>query len=116
MQNSESTVKAIENMELIRRAAFSGQTDLGVEVNVNRATKLLRMFTNMTEVLSRYKGTAGAVPSCAVATDYQQATGGTAASTSTTSLSLTGACTGGYRPSVNFLRTSGSLIPMDGLP
>jgi hypothetical protein len=43
-------------MELIRRAAFSGQTDLGVEVNVNRATKLLRMFTNMTEVLSRYRG------------------------------------------------------------
>jgi hypothetical protein len=43
-------------MELLRRAAFSAQTDLGVEVNVNRATKLLRMFTNMTETLSRYRG------------------------------------------------------------
>jgi hypothetical protein len=29
-------------MELMRRAALSGQTDLGVEVYVNRSTKLLR--------------------------------------------------------------------------
>jgi hypothetical protein len=43
-------------LELMRRAAFSGQTDLGVEVNVNRATKLLRTFANLTEVLSRYRG------------------------------------------------------------
>lgn len=43
-------------MELMRRASLTNQTDLGVEVNVNRATKLLRMFTNMTETLSRYRG------------------------------------------------------------
>lgn len=43
-------------LELMRRAAFSGQTDLGVEVHVNRATKLLRMFTTLTEALSRYRG------------------------------------------------------------
>jgi len=43
-------------LELMRRAAFTGQTDVGVEVNVNRATKLLRTFANLTEVLSRYRG------------------------------------------------------------
>lgn len=43
-------------LELMRRAAFSGQTDLGVEVHVNRATKLLRMFTTLTEALSGYRG------------------------------------------------------------
>jgi hypothetical protein len=43
-------------MELMRRAALGGQTDLGVEVNVNRATKLLRAFTSLTEALSRYRG------------------------------------------------------------
>jgi hypothetical protein len=43
-------------MELIRRAAFSGQTDLGVEVSVNRVTMILRTFTSLTEVLSRYRG------------------------------------------------------------
>lgn len=43
-------------LELLRRAAFGGQTDLGVEMHVNRATKLLRMFTDLTEGLSRYRG------------------------------------------------------------
>ena len=40
----------------MRRAASGGETDLGVEVNVNRATKLLRAFTSLTEALSRYRG------------------------------------------------------------
>jgi hypothetical protein len=43
-------------MELMRRAALSGQTDLGVEVYVNRSTKLLRTFINLTEALSRHRG------------------------------------------------------------
>jgi hypothetical protein len=43
-------------MEMMRRAAFDGQTDLGIEVFVNRATKLLRIFTDLTEALSRYRG------------------------------------------------------------
>ncbi len=43
-------------LEFMRRAAFNAQTDLGVEVYVNRATKLLRTFTSLTETLSRYRG------------------------------------------------------------
>jgi hypothetical protein len=43
-------------LELMRRAAFGGQPDSGVEVNVNRATKLLRTFASLTEALSRYRG------------------------------------------------------------
>jgi hypothetical protein len=36
-------------MEMMRRAAFNGQTDLGIDVFVNRSTKLLRIFTELTE-------------------------------------------------------------------
>jgi hypothetical protein len=43
-------------MEFMRRAAFNAQTDLGVEVCINRATKLLRTFTSLTETLGRYRG------------------------------------------------------------
>jgi hypothetical protein len=43
-------------MEMMRRAAFNGQTDLGIDVFVNRSTKLLRIFTELTEALSRYRG------------------------------------------------------------
>ena len=43
-------------LELLRRAALSGQTDLGVEVYVNRSAKLLRIFTDLAEALSRYRG------------------------------------------------------------
>jgi hypothetical protein len=43
-------------MELMRRAALTAQPDLGVEVNINRATKLMRTFANQTEALGRYRG------------------------------------------------------------
>ena len=43
-------------MEFLKRAANSEQPDLGIEVNVNRANKLLRVFANQVEALSRYRG------------------------------------------------------------
>ena len=43
-------------MECMARAASREQTDLGVEVNINRATKLMRTFANQTEALGRYRG------------------------------------------------------------
>jgi len=43
-------------MECMGRAASREQTDLGVEVNINRATKLMRAFANQTEALGRYRG------------------------------------------------------------
>jgi hypothetical protein len=42
-------------MECMARAASREQTDLGVEVNINRATKLMRTFANQTEALGRYR-------------------------------------------------------------
>jgi hypothetical protein len=38
------------------RAAAPDQSDLGVEVNVNRATKLMRTFASQVEALCRYRG------------------------------------------------------------
>src|SRR5215472_4119855 len=43
-------------MECMRRAALESQTDLGVDVYVSRATKLLRTFASLTEALNRYRG------------------------------------------------------------
>ena len=43
-------------MECMSRAASREQLDLGVEVNINRATKLMRTFANQTEALGRYRG------------------------------------------------------------
>src|ERR1039457_2918358 len=43
-------------MECIGRAASREQPDIGVEVYINRATKLLRAFTSQTETLWRYRG------------------------------------------------------------
>ena len=43
-------------MECMGRAALREQTDLGVEVNINRATKLMRTYANQTEALGRYRG------------------------------------------------------------
>jgi hypothetical protein len=43
-------------MECMGRAASREQLDLGVEVNINRATKLMRTFANQTEALGRYRG------------------------------------------------------------
>ena len=43
-------------MECMARAASREQTDLGVEVNINRAAKLMRTFANQTEALGRYRG------------------------------------------------------------
>jgi hypothetical protein len=43
-------------MECLKRAALPNQVDLGVEVNVNRGTKLMRTFASLTEALSRYRG------------------------------------------------------------
>jgi len=43
-------------MECLRRAVLPNQMDLVVEVNVSQATKLMRTFASLTEVLSRYRG------------------------------------------------------------
>jgi len=43
-------------MDCMARAALREQTDLGVEVNINRATKLMRTFANQTEALGRHRG------------------------------------------------------------
>jgi hypothetical protein len=43
-------------MECLKRAALPNQTDLGVEVNVNRATKLMRTFAGLTDALGRHRG------------------------------------------------------------
>jgi hypothetical protein len=43
-------------MTCMHRASFKEQTDLGVEVNLNRATKLMRIFTTQMEALNRYRG------------------------------------------------------------
>jgi hypothetical protein len=43
-------------MRCLRRAALPNQTDLGVEVYVNRGVKLMRTFASLTEALSRYRG------------------------------------------------------------
>jgi hypothetical protein len=43
-------------MECLKRAALPNQIDLGVEVNVNRSTKLMRTFASLTEALNRYRG------------------------------------------------------------
>ena len=43
-------------MECLKRAALPNQIDLGVDVNVNRGTKLIRTFASLTEALSRYRG------------------------------------------------------------
>ena len=43
-------------MTCMQRAAWNDQSDLGIEVNLNRATKLLRTFAIQTEALNRYRG------------------------------------------------------------
>jgi hypothetical protein len=43
-------------MECMGRAAVKEQPDLGVEVNLSRATKLMRTFASQTEALGRYRG------------------------------------------------------------
>ncbi len=43
-------------MSCMGRAARPDQSDLGVEVNINRATKLMRSFVIQTEALGRYRG------------------------------------------------------------
>jgi hypothetical protein len=43
-------------MEFLRRAALPGMGDLGIDLNVNRATKLMRVFGTQVEALSRYRG------------------------------------------------------------
>ncbi len=43
-------------MTCMGRAAWQDQSDLGVEVNLNRATKLMRTFIIQTEALGRYRG------------------------------------------------------------
>ena len=43
-------------MTCMGRAARPDQSDLGVEVNINRATKLMRSFVTQTEALGRYRG------------------------------------------------------------
>ena len=42
-------------MEFLKRATLEGQTVDGVNFNVNRATKLMRLFNNQIETLKRYR-------------------------------------------------------------
>jgi hypothetical protein len=46
-------------MEFMFRAALKDQTDLGVEVNLNRAAKAVGVFERLTDVLSRHRGQGG---------------------------------------------------------
>lgn len=46
-------------MECMRRASSKEQTDLGVELNINRATKLIRACASVTEALSHYRSRGG---------------------------------------------------------
>ena len=43
-------------MTCMGRATWKDQPDVGVEVNLNRATKLMRTFVIQTEALARYRG------------------------------------------------------------
>lgn len=43
-------------MEFMARANYKEQTPIGVDANVNRATKLLRTYTAQIEALNRYRG------------------------------------------------------------
>jgi hypothetical protein len=43
-------------MEFFRRAALKEQPDTGVDLNLNRATKLLRAFVTLNEALDRHRG------------------------------------------------------------
>ena len=42
-------------MECMRRAALPGQPDFGVDVYINRSTKLMRTFAAQSEALSRHR-------------------------------------------------------------
>jgi len=42
-------------MTCLRKAACEGQTSAGIDLNVNRATKLLRASTALVEALTRYR-------------------------------------------------------------
>lgn len=46
-------------MEFMFRAALKDQTDLGVEVNLNRAVKASSVFEKLTDALNRYRGKDG---------------------------------------------------------
>jgi hypothetical protein len=46
-------------MEFLKRAALPDQTGTGVDANVNRATRLLRTFANLTEALRGHRNSAG---------------------------------------------------------
>ena len=43
-------------MTCMGRAAWKDQSDVGIEVYLNRATKLMRTFVIQTEALARYRG------------------------------------------------------------
>ena len=42
-------------MEMSKRALLDGQTEDGVNFNVNRVTKLMRTFTSQAEALNKYR-------------------------------------------------------------
>jgi hypothetical protein len=46
-------------MECLRRASLEGQSFEGIDGNVNRAVRLLRTFTALTEALNRHRGKVG---------------------------------------------------------
>lgn len=46
-------------VEFLRRATIDGQTVEGVDANVLRATKLMRLFNDQLEAMAKLKGTTG---------------------------------------------------------
>ncbi len=46
-------------LECLKRASREDQTTYGMDVNINRATKLLRTFTAQMEALNRHRGKVG---------------------------------------------------------
>ena len=46
-------------IECLRRASCEGQNEIGMDANINRATKLLRTFTTQMEALNRHRGKVG---------------------------------------------------------
>ncbi len=46
-------------IECLRRASWEGQNEIGMDANINRATKLLRTFTTQMEALNRHRGKVG---------------------------------------------------------
>jgi len=59
MLSSQMVVGHNLAMTFFERVAFKGQTEMGVDLNLNRATKLQRTFIAQMEALNRYRDKGG---------------------------------------------------------